>query len=300
MRDELKELINNTILYKYDLPNPEKGIKKSILSTQNDKCYSSTNDNALAEVIYNSIIDYSFNEFDIPGKDYEVLLFKALQSKLNYNDEDSDINKRKYGFFGETLLYCILYVMFNAKPIISRGYFYNPLEKSETKGYDAYHLIENEGMTELWFGEVKFHQAYTSCIRSAIDNLDKVISDKYLNDNFLAMVNHKNNFNIRGSKVADIINDWEMSGYCIDILEEVKKHDVKLIYPMFFLYDKHRDGYTESIKSSITYIEKKYSKKSFNLSIPYSIYFIWLPVDKVSFIKKTVIEWISSKKQLIS
>ncbi len=44
--------------------------------------------------------------------------------------------------------------------LVSRGYFYNPLEKSETKGYDSYHMFQNENDLELWFGEAKFHESY--------------------------------------------------------------------------------------------------------------------------------------------
>ena len=64
-RKELLGLVQKTIVYKYDLPNASLGIEKTIFSTDNDKCYSATNNNDLAEIIYNSVIEYSFNEFEI-------------------------------------------------------------------------------------------------------------------------------------------------------------------------------------------------------------------------------------------
>lgn len=73
----------------------------------------------------------------------------------------------------------------NAKPVISRGYFYNPLESAETKGYDSYHLIEQNGVSELWFGEVKFRNTHSSGVNSALDSIEKAISDEYLSSNFL-------------------------------------------------------------------------------------------------------------------
>ena len=53
MRSELLKLINDTIIYKYDLPYTNLAIDKTIFSTCNDKCYEAANQNDLAEIIYN-------------------------------------------------------------------------------------------------------------------------------------------------------------------------------------------------------------------------------------------------------
>ncbi len=298
MREQLLALIDKSIIYKYDLPNKTIGIDKSIFSTENDRCFSSTSNSSLAEIIYNSIIEYSFNEFDITGKDYNNLHTIALKTKLKYNEHANEKSKISYGFHGETILFAMLYVKMNAKPIISRGYFYNPLESSETKGYDSYHLIENNGVTELWFGEVKFRNTHRSGIDSALNNIEKAISDDYLSSNILAITNHKNNFNISDTKVEKIINQWEKYPL-INIIEEIKKHEIKLIYPIIIIYDIDNHNYDKSIEKSIEYIKKHHSIKTLSLSIPFSVYFIWLPVDKVRDIKTEVIKWIESKKQLI-
>lgn len=298
MRKELSDLISNSIVYKYDLPNHKIDIDRSIFSTENDKCFLSESNDTLAEIIYNSIIEYSFNEFEIEGKDYEDLHTVALLTKLKYNEYATEKSKISYGFYGETILFCMLYAKLNAKPVISRGYFYNPLESSETKGYDSYHLIESNGITELWFGEVKFRNTHTSGINSALESIEKAISDAYLSKNFLAITNHKNNFNISGTKIETIIKQWEENP-SIEIIKEIEKHDIKLIYPILILYNQDNQGYDKSIEKAIEYIKDNHSTKTFNLSIPFSIYFIWLPVDKVRDIKTMVIKWIESKKQLI-
>lgn len=298
MREELYDLIENSIVYRYDLPNHHLGIDRSIFSNVDDKCFTSVSNDSLAEIIYNSIVEYSFNEFDIVGKDYDKLHAIALKTKLKYNPDAEETTKISYGFHGETILYCMLYAKLNAKPVISRGYFYNPLESAETKGYDSYHLIEQNGVTELWFGEVKFRNTHSSGVNSALDSIEKAISDDYLSSNFLAITNHKNNFNITGSKVEAIINQWEENPI-VDIIEEIKKHDIKLIYPIIILYDESSRGYDKSIENAIKYIEEKYEQKDFDLSIPFSIYFIWMPVNKVRDIKVKVIEWIESRKPLI-
>jgi len=94
-------------------------------------------------------LEYSFNEFEITGKDYDKLHFIALQNRLKYNSAADIDTKIKYGFLGEVVLFGVLYVIFKSQPLIARGYFYNPLENSETKGYDSYHLVETDGKTEL-------------------------------------------------------------------------------------------------------------------------------------------------------
>lgn len=158
MRKSLLDLINKTIIYEYDLPNSIKGIPRTIFSTIDDKCYSVNDNNNLVELIYNSIIDYSFNEFDFSERELEDLHTIAFQERIRYEESDSETTKLKYGFFGEVLLHTILKVFFGTETIISKGYFYNPLEKSESKGYDAYHLIEYDDKVHLWFGETKFHK----------------------------------------------------------------------------------------------------------------------------------------------
>ena len=299
MRQSLLDLISKTIVYKYDLPNQTLGIEKSLFSTENDKCFSSISNDDLAQIIYNSIIEYSFNEFDIDTKSYENLHAIALKTKLKYRDTATEREKISYGFHGETILFCMLYAKLGAKPVISRGYFYNPLEASETKGYDSYHITEDNGQVQLWFGEVKFRENHSSGIKSALDNIEKALSDAYLSTNFLSISNHKNNFNISGSKIETIINNWEENPQ-IEIIEEIKKYDIKLIYPIIILYDEDKAGYDESIKKAINYIKDNHELKASSLSIPYSIYFIWIPVQKVKDIKAKVIEWIESKKPLMS
>jgi hypothetical protein len=133
MRKSLLELIEKTILYKYDLPYLS--IEKTIISTTNDKCYSVLDNLTFTEIIYNSIIDYSFNEFDVENKDFQNLHTIALMNKLKYNPNADDTVKLKYGFFGEVILYCILVSMYKAKPLIARGYFYNPLENAESRSF---------------------------------------------------------------------------------------------------------------------------------------------------------------------
>jgi hypothetical protein len=96
MRDSLKELINNTIIYKYDLPNDNLSLANSDISLENDICYGADNIEGLIDIIYNSVVEYSFNEYDLERGDYENLLARALITKIKYKTEASDTVKIKY------------------------------------------------------------------------------------------------------------------------------------------------------------------------------------------------------------
>ena len=84
MRQQLLDLINNTIHFKYELPNAAANIERTIFSNLNDKCYETATRNDLAEIIYNSIIEYSFNEFEINEREYNDLQTTAFQDRIRF------------------------------------------------------------------------------------------------------------------------------------------------------------------------------------------------------------------------
>ncbi len=160
-------------------------------------------------------------------------------------------------------------------------------------------MIENDKQVELWFGEVKFHKNYTSGINSALDNIKKAISDDYFKRNILVISDRKKDFNYKSSKIESIINKWE-NNPLINIVDEVKKHKIKLIYPIMLIYESSACDYDSDIKKVPQYIFKKYKPEKFNLSIEYTIFFILLPLKGVGKVKQEVIKWIESKKPLMS
>ena len=85
MREALSQLIENTIIYEYSLPNLEKGIEKVHLSTKDDDCFSATNQESLVSIIYNSILDYSFQEFDLTQViDTIIKRYEIFSTTLEY------------------------------------------------------------------------------------------------------------------------------------------------------------------------------------------------------------------------
>ena len=184
MRQSLVDLINKTIIYQYSVHCPTRKIDKTNLTTNKDDCYLSTNDNNLVEIIYNSLIEYACNEFEIKPHNLQNLHYQALQNRIRYDEKHNQLTKIKYGFYGEALLQVVLNVFYGSETLIAKGYFYNPTENSEAKGYDLYHLIENNDQVELWFGEVKFRESFSSAVKSAIEGLEKAITDNYFDQNF--------------------------------------------------------------------------------------------------------------------
>lgn len=302
MRQVLIDLIQNTIVLEYQLPCHTRIIKKSLISTHNDGCYSSNNFNNFVKIIYNSILDYSFEEFEMSGKDLNDLQYKALRTRIRYNHESSDAAKISYGFYGEVLLYAVIYKIFNIPTLISRGHFYSVAAKSETAGYDGYHLIEHNEQLELWFGEVKFYVDCKAAINKALKNIDNVVADDYLiNNNLIAIfdkVSINNSFNVN-SKLHKIIQKWEDNPR-LNLLKELVDNKIKLVYPILIIYEKSLKGYDEDIKKAIKHIEDKFSSLKFNgITIDYSLFFVFLPIEEVKKTKEEVIKWIKLEEPLI-
>lgn len=299
MRDILKNLIKDAIVFEYELPNTEKNILSSKYSTIQDKCYSNDNYIKVSELIYNSIVDYANNSYEIDYENLDREQIKTIITKLRYEEDAEEKNKQKYGFYGEVLLYCILSYFFGTDVIIAKGNFYNILDGSEPKGYDCFHLIEKDNGIELWFGEAKCYRDYKGAIRDVLNKIENAISDNYLNKNFIALIKEKDNFDIRESKVKEICERWEENP-TPNVLEEIKKYNMKLIYPILIVSDKNNKAYDEHIKDCINFIQEEYDKRniSFNNTFMCDIFFAFLPINNIKEMKGQVIKWISEKKQL--
>lgn len=302
MRTPLSDLIQNTILFKYQLPNADLEFSKSKISTAEDSCYAPANNDDFVSIIYNAVIDYAFNEYEITEQDFDTLHRRALTRKLKFNEDAADEQKLKYGFYGEVILYCMLYIFYEAPPVIARGHLYQVLENGETKGYDAYHLLDNQGAIELWFGEVKFFSRFSSATtgpNGAITNLKKAISDNYLNRNLIAISERINDLAVKNSVLMPVLDDIK-SDPDIKISELSQKHNIKLVYPILILFDEKNDGYDKTIEGALEHIEDKAEKVSFDVSVDVSLFFILVPVNGSKKIKSKVIKWIKDKKPLMS
>ena len=90
----------------------------------------------------------------------------------------------KRGEFGELLLHALVRQTFDSEPAISKIY-YKTAANDTVKGFDAVHVVEQDGELELWLGEVKFHKNAKQAIRSVVDELRKHTQQDYLRAEFL-------------------------------------------------------------------------------------------------------------------
>lgn len=298
MRDSLKKIISSAIVFEYCLPHGS--TPKVTVANVPDHCYrNQTSSDDIKELIYNGLIDYGIEESKINLTRLNPLHKLVLTTKLRYDENATLDSKIKYGFYGEVLLYLMIQHFYGASTLISRGYFYNPLERSETKGYDTYQIRykENTKEIELWFGEVKFYGNYTEAVKKIFENIDKALSDDYLSLNFKAFVNHVEKFDpysIPGKIVQQIIDNPD-----VVISDLLCQNHMMLMYPALLICDDKDMPYDDIIKEIVDYINDKYTAIHPELSIPYNFFFVILPVHDSKAIKTDVIKWINSNHPLI-
>ncbi len=303
MKTSLTDLISKTILLECSLPDLTTKIDKTCVTTTNveDDCFKSNDETGLAKIIYEGILYYAYDEFQLIGSDHQKMFLKAFNNKFKYNNSANELAKRKLGIYGESLLYSILKHFYKTDTLISRGYFYDIQKKTEVTGYDAFHLVQRKDEIELWFGETKFYEDCKSAINSVFKSIEKAISDDYLvNTNFTTILQHKGNIVDKTSKLYSILDRWDKC--IIDSLErELNDNNISLIYPVLITYNSISETYSDSIKLAVEHIKDKYNHISFDdISIEFSIFFIFLPINDVKSTKETIIKWIDTKEPLMS
>ena len=301
MREALKNAVHNAVVFEYKLPHQEKNLEKSCISSQCDICFSNSSPQDISKIIYNGIVEFAINEYDINYEDLEHEQRKAIISRIRYNEEAADSVKLKYGFYGEVLLDLVLRTFIRTNVLIARGYFYSPIENSEVKGFDAFHLLRRENSIDLWFGEAKFYINYKSAITPVLEKLNQSLSDGYFTKNLLAIINEKDHITTHDPAFDELLAAWEENPE-INLAQEVQARGIRLIYPIFIAYQKNNtDEYSQSIKKCIDFITAECAR--LNILIPasfdYRLFFIFLPLSRVKEIKESVIKWIDSREPLI-
>lgn len=302
MKQSLLDLINDCIILEYNLPNATLSYQKSCITHKdlNDDCYRIDDLEKLSRIVYESVLYYSYDQFQLDGGNQQGMFENAFKRKFKFNEAADETAKLKLGFYGEALLYSLLKVFYKNETLVCRGYFYDIQKKSEVTGYDCFHLIQSEDDLELWFGETKFYQNGIAAVDSVFSNISKAISDDYLIEtNFATILQSKGNIVDKNSKIYGILDRWEKS-IISNIVSELNSNNIKLVYPILITYNEHKDGYNDSINEIISYINTNYNTTSFpNIGIDYSIFFILLPINDVKQCKKQIIEWIDKKEPLM-
>lgn len=297
MRETLHKLLSETIVFEYSLPNVEKEIDRTKHTTEKDHCMKiGTTDIDVAKVIFNGIVEYSYDEWEIDLRRLDSMQRRALKTKIRYDEGAAESTKISYGFYGEILLYLVLQHFHYLETLTARGRFCNLLERSETKGYDTYQLRYNtdEDTIELWFGEVKFYQNYKQAINKVFENIDKALSDDYFSDNVIAIFDKADDSHLP-ERIKEIKNAWE-DNPDINVVQEALTRDFVLVYPIIVIFDQKKD-YDQIVKEVIEYVNSKSINAT--LTLRYKLFFTLIPVSNGKSIKEQVISWISNKEPQI-
>ncbi len=301
MREALKNAVQSAILFECKLPHQESGIDKACISSQNDICFRNTAPQEIAKVIYNGIVEFAVNEYEINYDDLALEQRRAILSRIRYNPSATETQKLKYGFYGEVLLDLVLRVFLRTSVVAARGYFYSPIEKSEAKGFDAFHLMERGENIDLWFGEAKFYLRYKDAITSVMEKIETSLSDAYLNRNLIAIINERAHLSVHNTQLNSLLDSW-VENPSINLAQEMQNRGIRLIYPIFIAYEKaNGDAYHQSIKKCIDHIFTEYTRIGINIpaTFDYRLFFIFLPLSEVKQIKERVFQWIDSQEPLM-
>ena len=97
-----------------------------------------------------------------------------------------------------------------------------------------------------------------------------------------------------GSRIPAIIDAWR-DNPMINMAIEAQKYNMHLVYPMLVIFDNKANSYEELV----THIRNEYSTINPTLTIPNTIFFIFLPVNNSREIKTQVLQWINQKQPLM-
>ncbi len=300
MRTSLNKMLKGAICIELRLPDSGKKIDKTTITTSKDICFKTKDTNMLASSIYNGIVEYAVNEFEIDYDNLEIEQLKVLKRRLRYNPSASDTTKKRYGFYGEVLLDIILRGFLKTNVLLARGYLYQPINKSEVKGFDAFHLREKNDEVELWLGEAKFYVDYKKPISDVLEKIQLSLSDDYVNSNVYTLIDWQDRFSTSCSRLSSIMDRWEANPL-INIADEIAKENMTIVYPIMIAYQPSAGViYEESIKEVVEYVNTRVNELSITItnSFDYRIFFIFLPVDEVGKVKENVFKWIDSKEPL--
>lgn len=156
------------------------------------------------------------------------------------------------GEIGEIILHCILRQVYATYPAVSKIY-YKDSSNDTVKGFDAVHVVSNNGELELWIGEVKYYKSISKAIYDVVKELNNHTTIDFLRDEFLLISDKIDNAWPFSSKLKDLIHrnrsmDEIFSRTVIPVLLCYESRTVNT-------YEKVSSGYMEAYRKEM---EKHY------------------------------------------
>lgn len=243
----------------------------------------------LADNLFNCIPDFCLSYSEVHEVDSAEWMDKLRKSvAMIYNSP----KYKSRGEFGELLLHYILKDFYKTIPAISKMYFKDGPNET-VKGFDAVHVIENdEGLLDLWLGEVKFYKDASQAIKDVIPEIEEHFAHDYLRTEFIAITNKLDKESPFYEKLSQLISpdtslDEIFERICVPVL-------ITFNSKVIDKHVKYTNAYKEEMKTEMEKYFNQFESQFEKLGIDIEVHLFLLPLKT----KETFVQMLNTKLNL--
>ena len=243
----------------------------------------------LADNLFNCIPDFCLSYSEIHEVDSTEWMDKLRKSvAMIYNSP----KYKSRGEFGELLLHYILKDFYKTIPAISKMYFKDGPNET-VKGFDAVHVIENnDGLLDLWLGEVKFYKDASQAIKDVIPEIEEHFAHDYLRTEFIAITNKLDKESPFYEKLSQLISpdtslDEIFERICVPVL-------ITFNSKVIDKHVKYTDAYKEEMRTEMEKYFNQFETQFEKLGIDIEVHLFLLPLKT----KETFVQMLNNKLNL--
>ncbi|SDN83138.1 DUF1837 domain-containing protein [Geodermatophilus sp. DSM 45219] len=205
-----------------------------------------------------------------------VVLLRRAAAVVYSSDKYS-----KRGEFGELILHAIIRQVFGTEPAISKLYFKDAANNT-VKGFDAVHIVEADGVLELWLGEAKLYSSVSQAIAAVVSELHEHTDADYLRQEFTLIANKIDASWPHAHKVKSLLNP----NTSLDTVFARLTIPVLLTYdsPTTQAHTKHTDDYALALEEEVRGHWATFSAKNLPAEVRVRLFLLPLP-DKAGLVK---------------
>lgn len=240
----------------------------------------------LADNLFNCIPDFCLSYSEVHEVDSAEWMDKLRKSvAMIYNSP----KYKSRGEFGELLLHYILKDFYKTIPAISKMYFKDGPNET-VKGFDAVHVIENnEGLLDLWLGEVKFYKDASQAIKDVIPEIEEHFAHDYLRTEFIAITNKLDKESPFYEKLSQLISpdtslDEIFERICVPVL-------ITFNSKVIDKHVKYTNAYKEEMKTEMEKYFNQFESQFEKLGIDIEVHLFLLPLKT----KETFVQMLNNK-----
>ncbi len=243
----------------------------------------------LADNLFNCIPDFCLSYSEVHEVDSAEWMDKLRKSvAMIYNSP----KYKSRGEFGELLLHYILKDFYKTIPAISKMYFKDGPNET-VKGFDAVHVIENnDGLLDLWLGEVKFYKDASQAIKDVIPEIEEHFAHDYLRTEFIAITNKLDKESPFYEKLSQLISpdtslDEIFERICVPVL-------ITFNSKVIDKHVKYTNAYKEEMKNEMEKYFNQFESQFEKLGIDIEVHLFLLPLKT----KETFVQMLNNKLNL--